>query len=131
MTTITPRPDEIVTTYLTAFFGGDIATARGLVHDDFRFVAPLDSGGIDEFFAGAERKAALIRNLRIQRLWSDADEVATVYELEIETATGSASLQVFEWDRVRDGRVVATTMLFDTADRAVELMRDALTAAAS
>jgi ketosteroid isomerase-like protein len=131
MVTITPHPDEIVTTYLTAFFGGDIATARGLVHEDFRFAAPLDSGGIEEFFAGAERKAALIRKLRIQRLWSDADEVATVYELDIETATGNASLPVFEWDRVRDGRVIATTMMFDTADRAIELMRDALTAAAS
>jgi ketosteroid isomerase-like protein len=125
----TKPPDEIVTGYLTAFFAGDIATARGLVHEDFRFVAPLDSGGIDQFFAGAERKAALIREFRIRRLWSDADETSTVYELDVETAAGSASLPVFEWVKVRGGRIAATTMIFDTGAPAVQLMRDALTQA--
>ncbi len=54
--------------------------------------------------------------------------VSTIYELDVETPSGSASMLLSQWDRVRDGRLAATTMIFDTGERAVELLREALTA---
>lgn len=52
-----------------------------------------------------------------------------MYELDVQTPMGNASMLMREWARVRDGRVAATTMIFDTGARAVALMREALTAA--
>lgn len=133
----TPRPTDppgpltVVTDYLTAFLTGDLDRARSLMHEDFVFRAPLmeDSGDKEAFFAGADRKTALIRDFRILRMWSDRDEVSTVYEIEVATSAGKAAMPLHEWHAVRDDRVASTVMIFDTHARAAQLIHHALASA--
>lgn len=124
----TSSPATVVADYLTAFLSGDIAKARSAMTDDFTFRAPLvhANGTKEVFFAGAEHKSALIRDFRILRLWQDGDEVSCVYEIDVETPAGRASMPLHEWHLVRDGRIAAISMIFDTHAPAADLIRNAL-----
>lgn len=126
---ITPRrPAEVVREFLQAFFSGDTETARTYIGDDFSFRAPRIEGRGDQaaFFGGAEAKARYVRNLRILRQWEDGDDVSTVYELEVETPDGSASLLMHEWHLVNDGQITSSVMVFDTDAPAARLIAQAL-----
>lgn len=92
-------PAAIVTTYLTAYLSGEIATAQPPARDDFSFRAPLaeTAGTKDVYFAGPDQKARYIRDFRILRQWQDADEVATVYEIGVQAPAGTASMFMHEW----------------------------------
>jgi hypothetical protein len=123
-----PTPLAVVTEYLIAFLTGDLVRARGLMHEDFAFRAPLMENGGDKeaFFAGADRKSAVIRDFHILRMWADGDEVSTVYEIEVATSAGEASMLLHEWHTVHQGRLLSTTMIFDTQARAAQLIHHAL-----
>jgi ketosteroid isomerase-like protein len=119
---------QTVAEFLHTFLSGDIENARSLVTDDFTFRAPLIEAvaGKETFFAGATEKSTLIRSFRILRQWEDADDVSTVYELDIVTPGGEARMMLHEWHTVRDGKLASTSMVFDTAARAAGLIHDAL-----
>ena len=98
-----------------------------MVRSDFTFRAPLvEAGSKDDFFAGAEAKAGLIRGYRLLRQWHDKDEVSTLYEVDVRTSRGEASVLLHEWHTVSSGRLAASVMVFDTASRAAQLMHEAL-----
>jgi ketosteroid isomerase-like protein len=126
----TEAPAGVVTEFLTAFFSGEIERARSLVADDFAFRAPLVEAAAtkDAYFAGAAEKMQFVRRFRILRQWHDAQagEVSSVYELDVETPSGAASILMSEWHTVRDGRLTSTVMVFDTAGRGAKLLGDAL-----
>jgi hypothetical protein len=118
------RPSEIVTRFLSSYHGGRIADARAMLTEDFSFRAPLVGDGSQEvFFAGAEEKSALVRGFRVLRQWEDADDVSTLYEIDVETEAGAASMLMHEWHHVRDGSIDSTVMVFDTVAPAAELIR--------
>lgn len=121
-------PAAIVTSCLTAYLSGEIAKAQSLVRDDFSFRAPLMETGAtkDVYFAGSDQKTQYIQDFRILRQWQDADEVATVYEIDVQTPAGAASMLMHEWHTVRAGKIASTVMIFDTAARAAQLLHDAL-----
>jgi predicted SnoaL-like aldol condensation-catalyzing enzyme len=121
-------PAAVVTSYLTAYLSGEIATAQSLVRDDFSFRAPLiETGGTkDAYFAGSGQKARYIQGFRILRQWQDGDEVAAVYEIDVQTPAGAASMLMHEWHTIRDGKIASTVMIFDMAARAAQLLHDAL-----
>src|SRR5262245_20912205 len=91
------RPSEVVTRFLSSFHSGEIADARALLTDDFSFRAPLvDDGSREDFFAGAEAKSAMVRGSRILRQWEDDDDDSTLYEIDVETKAGAASMLMYE-----------------------------------
>jgi predicted SnoaL-like aldol condensation-catalyzing enzyme len=118
------RPSEIVTRFLSSYHGGRIADARAMITEDFSFRAPLvDEGSQEVFFAGAEEKSALVRDFRVLRQWEDGDDISTLYEIEVETEAGAASMLMHEWHHIRDRSIDSTVMVFDTVSRAAELIR--------
>ncbi len=123
-----PRNSDLVVTFLNAFMSGDTETAERLVGDDFSFRASLREGVGDRaaYFAGAKAKAKYIEDFRVLRQWEDGDDVSTLYELDIRTPQGSATVPMSEWHTVRDGKIGSTFMVFDGDAKAVHLMRDAL-----
>ena len=58
--------------------------------------------------------------------WADGEEDSTVYEIDVRTEEGAASMRMREWHTVRDGRLVSTVMTFDSSARAALLMHQAL-----
>lgn len=119
---------QIVGEFLHAFMSGDIRTASALAREDFSFRAPLLAGRGDKaaYFAGASDKARFIHRFHILRQWGDDSEVSTLYELEIRTPDGGATLPVSEWHTVEADQITSTFMVFDTAAAAVQLLRRAL-----
>ena len=61
--------------------------------------------GREAFFAAAEGKDRLVRCFRMLRQWEDGEDVCSLYELDVETPAGAASLVMSEWHTVRDGRL--------------------------
>jgi predicted SnoaL-like aldol condensation-catalyzing enzyme len=121
------RPSEIVTRFLSSYHGGRMAEARAMLTDDFSFRAPLvDEGSQALFFASGDEKSALVRGFRVLRQWEDGDDVSTLYELDVETNAGAASMLMYEWHHVRDGSIDSTVMVFDTVAPAAELIRNEL-----
>jgi ketosteroid isomerase-like protein len=119
---------QIVTEFLQAFMSGDIDKASRMVREDFSFRAPLHEGRGNKaaYFAGAESKTKFVRAFRILRQWVDDDEVSTIYELDIETPEGAASMAMSEWHTVEAGQLVSTFMVFNASAKAARLLASAL-----
>jgi hypothetical protein len=66
--------------------------------------------------------------LSLLRSWAEGPEVSTVYEIDVRTAQGAASMRLHEWHTVRDAHLVSTVMTFDTSAPAALLMHEALSA---
>ncbi len=109
-------PAEIAEDYLTAFYTGDFGRARDLVAETFAFRGPfLQVEGRDAFFDGAQGLKNIVRGHRTVRQWSDGEDVCTVYEVELQTPAGQGTVLMSEWHTVREGRLTAGQVVFDTA----------------
>lgn len=119
---------EIVASFLKAFMSGDIDRASQMVSEDFSFRASLQDGAGNKaaYFAGARDKARFLEAFRILHQWEDGDEVSTIYELDIHTKEGAATVPMSEWHKVRNGKIASTFMIFNGNAKGVHLMRDAL-----
>jgi ketosteroid isomerase-like protein len=107
---------ELFRTYLERFTSGDVDGAAELLADGFTFVGPiLQANDKAEFLAGSSGLGAIVRGCDIQRQWVDGDEVCSIYDFKIETPAGAGSIPMAEWAVVRDGKLVSSRLLFDTA----------------
>lgn len=52
---------------------------------------------------------------RCVRQWHQGDDVSTLFEVSIETPLAAGTLLMSEWSTVRDGKVAAASVVFDTA----------------
>lgn len=108
--------EEIFRTYLERFTGGDVAGAAELLADEFTFDGPiLQAKDKAEFLAGSTAAAAMARGCTIHHQWSDGEDVCSVYDFEIETPAGAGAIPMAEWSVIRDGKLVSSRLLFDTA----------------
>ncbi len=121
-------PQQTVTKFLQAFMSGNIEKASAMTRDDFSFHAPLLEriGDKHAYFAGADKKTRFIEAFRILRQWADGDDVSTLYELDIRTAKGAATMAVSEWHTIKAGQVASTFMVFNATAEAALLLGNAL-----
>jgi ketosteroid isomerase-like protein len=102
--------------YLERFASGDIDAAAELLSDDFTFEGPvLQASGKAEFLAGSAGLAPMVRGCEFLRQWADGEEVCSIYDFKIETPVGAGSISMAEWSVVRDGQLVSSRLVFDTA----------------
>lgn len=107
---------RVVSEYLDAFASGDFEGARQLVADDFSFAGPMvQVEGSEGFFAASAPLVPIVRGFRMLRQWEEGDEVCSIYELRMESPAGAGSVVMAEWNRLRDGRVASSRLIFDTA----------------
>ena len=107
---------DIFRTYLERFTGGDVDGAAELLADEFAFDGPiLQAKDKAEFLAGSAAAAAMARGCTIRHQWTDGDDVCSVYDFEIETPAGAGAIVMAEWSVIRDGKLVSSRLLFDTA----------------
>jgi ketosteroid isomerase-like protein len=107
---------EIFRTYLERFAGGDVAGAADLLAEDFEFSGPiLQSSGKEKFLSGSATAAAVARGCEIHRQWVDGDAVCSIYDFRLETPVGAGSIPMAEWSVIRDGKLVSSRLIFDTA----------------
>lgn len=107
---------RVVVDYLDAFASGDFEAARRLVTDDFSFAGPMvQVQGKEDFFAASAQLVPIVRGYRMLRQWEEGEEVCSVYEFNMETPAATGSVLMAEWNRVRDGQVASSRLIFDTA----------------
>ena len=107
---------DVFRTYLERFTAGEIAAAAELLADEFAFTGPiLQAHGKTEFLAGSAAAAAMARGCVIHHQWVDGDNVCSFYDFGIQTPTGPGTVPMAEWSVVRDGKLVSSRLLFDTA----------------
>ena len=87
-----------------------------MLTDDFTFVGPiLQAKNKADFLAGSAGLGPMVRGCHMHRQWVDGDEVCSIYDFKVETPMGSASIPMAEWSVVRNGKLVSSRLLFDTA----------------
>ena len=107
---------DIFRCYLERFASGDVDGAAELLVDGFAFSGPiLQAGSKAEFLAGSATAAAMARGCTIHRQWADGDDVCSIYDFEIETPAGRGAIPMAEWSVIRDGKLVSSRLLFDSA----------------
>ena len=107
---------DIFQSYLERFTSGDVDGAAELLDDSFDFHGPMvQTSGKAEFLASTAGLVPITRGYEMHRVWADGDEVCAVYDFKIETPAGSGSIPMAEWSVIRDGRLVSSRLIFDTA----------------
>lgn len=107
---------DIFRAYLKRFASGDVEGAAEFLADGFAFDGPiLQAKDKAEFLAGSAAAAAMARGCTIHHQWVDGDDVCSVYDFEVETAAGLGAIPMAEWSVIRDGKLVSSRLLFDTA----------------
>ena len=107
---------DVFRSYLERFTAGDVDGAAELLADDFTFVGPiLQANDKAEFLAGSSGLGPIVRGCDIHRQWADGDEVCSIYDFKIETPAGAGSIPMAEWSVIRNGKLVSSQLLFDTA----------------
>jgi hypothetical protein len=107
---------EIFRTYLERFTGGDVDAAGELLADEFTFDGPiLQAANKTEFLTGSVAAAAMARGCLIRHQWADGENVCSFYDFEIQTPAGIGAIAMAEWSVIRDGKLVSSRLLFDTA----------------
>ena len=107
---------DVFRCYLEQFTAGDVEAAGEFLVQDFTFEGPvLRANDRAEFLAGASRLGPIVRGCAIHHQWVDGDQVCSIYDFKIETPAGAGSIPMAEWSVVRDGKLVSSRLLFDTA----------------
>jgi ketosteroid isomerase-like protein len=107
---------DIFQSYLERFTSGDVDGAAELLDDSFTFDGPMvQANDKAEFLASTSGLVPITRGHEMRRTWVDGDEVCAFYDFKIETPVGSGSIPMAEWCVVRDGKIVSSRLLFDTA----------------
>jgi ketosteroid isomerase-like protein len=113
---------DVVRMYLERFTSGDASGVAELVVDNFSFEGPiLQANNRSEFLVGNAEVWPIVRGYDMRRQWVDGADVCSIYDLIIETAVGAGSIPMAEWCVVRDGKLVSSRVLFDTAAMAALL----------
>jgi SnoaL-like domain len=107
---------DVFRTYLERFTAGDVDGAGDLLADEFTFHGPiLQADGKAEFLAGSTTAAQIARGCEIHRQWVDGEAVCSIYDFKIETPVGAGSIPMAEWSVIRDGKLVSSRLIFDSA----------------
>jgi hypothetical protein len=106
----------LVNAYLSAFYSGDLVTARRLVSDTFTFRGPfVTAPNAEAFFASAAPLGKLVRGHRLVHQWEGGGDVCTVFEMKLASPTGAGEVLAAEWHSAREGELVSGQIVFDTA----------------
>jgi hypothetical protein len=107
---------QIFESYLDRFTSGDVDGAAELLDASFAFHGPMvQADDKASFLKSTEGLLPIVRGYEMRRMWTDGDEVCAIYDFLVETPVGAGAIPMAEWAVVRDGRLVSSRLLFDTA----------------
>ncbi len=102
--------------YLDRFTSGDLDGAAELLDESFAFRGPMvQADNRADFLAGTEGLLPIVQGYDMQRIFTDGDEVCAIYDFKVATPAGAGTVPMTEWSVVRDGKLVSSRLLFDTA----------------
>ena len=106
-------PQQTAEAYFEAWSNKDFDGARSLLHDDVSFLGPFDTfDNADDLIQAITGLGQLIKGLEMRRVFTNGQDVCIIYDLVPNKAV--ASVPIAEWYQVRDGKISAISIIFDT-----------------
>lgn len=107
---------DVVNTYLDAFYRGDLAQAGALLAPAFHFKGPfIEARDRETYLKSAAPLAAIVRGHRLLRQWVDGEEIASIYDVHLETPAGTGDVTMSEWHKVEGQTIVSSRLIMDSA----------------
>jgi ketosteroid isomerase-like protein len=104
---------EIVGRYHEAWKRHDFEAARAELHDDLSFQGPFDTfERADDYINAVRGLAAIVTDVILRKTFVDGDDVCLLYDMVTNTPAGTQPIA--EWYRVRDGKIGAIQVYFDS-----------------
>src|SRR5262245_29638706 len=90
--------------YRCGYYGGDLASLRTLLVDDFTFVGPVVTyRGIDRFLKASDHVARMVKSVKIQAVFSHGNEVCAILMLVVDHEV--RQFPIVEWYRFEGDRI--------------------------
>jgi hypothetical protein len=97
---------DIVTRYLDAMYGGDAATARHYLADQFSFNGPgAQFADPDRYLLATEHAARAVRRVEKRKVFVDGQDACIYYDLHIDHAVNV--VPVAEWYHLEGDKISA------------------------
>lgn len=107
------KPIEIVRSYYAAFDSHDMAKARALMHDRFRFVGPMmEAHSPQELFSKMKEFDCAFTN-RMIHMVEDGPTVGALFDCTF-SRPFQARIRMSEWFTVEGGKILSSTLVYDT-----------------
>lgn len=107
---------DVVNTYLNAFYSGDFERARLYLAPTFHFKGPfLEANDCDAYLKSALPLAHIVKGHRLVGQWAEDDEVASIYEVMLETPAGTGKVMMSEWHTVHNTKLSTSRLILDIA----------------
>lgn len=106
---------DIASSFLRAYYQGDVEAARQLLADDVSFEGPAASfTGADLLIASSAHVAPSVKRLEIRKVFIDNQDVCVWYDVHLldHSVTSFAVAQMFV---LHERNIAATRMIFDNA----------------
>lgn len=106
------RNAEIARAYFAAWDAKDWGAYRELLADDVDFVGALGKvAGADEAVKGIASFAHVIREVKVEKIWVDGEDVITWFHLL--TTAEDEPVPVANYSKIRDGKIVRIRAAFE------------------
>src|ERR1700693_954629 len=106
-----PGSAQVAEAFVDAWTGNDFDRARTLVHADVSFEGPFDTfSDADSYLASLQQLAPIVTSVEKQKVFEEREDVCVIYDLKTWRVPTS---RIFEWFRVRDGKVASISAVFD------------------
>jgi ketosteroid isomerase-like protein len=108
-----PEPEAVADKFFKAWTTADFETARAQLHDDVSFEGPLDRfDNADAYIGSLRGLAQIVKAAEEQKVFVDGNDVCVIYHLVTNTPAGTSP--VAEWYHLRDGKISAVRVFFDS-----------------
>jgi ketosteroid isomerase-like protein len=102
---------DVAEDFFDAWTSKDLERARSLLSDDVSFQGPIDSfSDADSYIASLRQLSGIVSGADKQKVFVDGDDVCVIYDLKTAPVPSSRTC---EWYRVRDGKIVWVSVVFD------------------
>lgn len=107
------HPTEIVRSYYAAFDSHDMAKARALMHDQFRFSGPMmEASSPEDLFSKMKDFDCAFTNRMIHMVES-GNIVGALFDCTF-SKPFKATIRMSEWFTVEGGMIASSTLVYDT-----------------
>ena len=106
----------VVERFLTAFYTGQRDEIRKSVVPTFSMAGPFAAAhNVDELIELSEPLFTVVSGVRFQQWVVEGDKASSLYDIHLESPTGSGWMTMGGWFSVADQRVTSGQVIYDSA----------------
>ena len=107
------KPIDVVKSYYAAIDAHDMAKARALMRDDFRFDGPMMQASSPEEMFSQMKAMGFEYKSHVLHMAENGSTVAALFDCAI-SSPFKATIRMSEWLTVKDGKIASSNLIYDT-----------------